>query len=301
MEEIDPFDMDDPELVELAKAARPVQANARALFDVDVPVPETGKMDGLYISDDGEVYASSDDGKAPRLDDWKPKEKARVTRKKAHFLLNTVSTVAVSGNGSYGYGPLDYDFTYDLDRNRGCLEPKPRSDGKEPKAPEFARFAHIFFDCIIPNAIIAVDAGYPLTPDDACRALYQGMRTKASKDAVSRWEVYVREHGGDAWVEAIVKEKFNLYVLGILSNGKTKKRYTVESYVKNHMQKHCKGILKKLKRFSRYRSPALDRLIEIYRARPEISGWTFKRIQDEFGFSNRTIAKFSKFLKHSLS
>ena len=67
------------------------------------------------------------------------------------------------------------------------------------------------------------------------------------------------------------------------------------------MQKHCNGILKKLKRFSRYKSPALDRLIEIYRDRPEISGWTFKRIQDEFGFSNYTIAKFSKFLKCSES
>lgn len=301
MEEIDPFDMDDPELVELAKAATPVQANARAVFAMNVPVQECKEMDGLYISDDGEEYASSDDGKAPRLDDWKPKEKARVTRKKAHFLLNTVSTVAVSGNCSYGYGPFDYDFTYDLDRNRGCLEPKPRSDGKEPKAPEFARFAHIFFDCIIPNAIIAADAGYPLTPDDACRALYQGMRTKASKDAISRWEGYVREHGGDAWVEAIVKEKFNLYVLGILSNGRTKKRYTVESYVKNHMQKHCKGIVKKLKHFRRYKSPALDKILAVYEKRPEIAGWSFRRIHDELGFSNDTISKFSKYLKRSES
>lgn len=289
MEEIDPFDMDDPELVELAKSVRPVPANARAVFVVNCSVPECKEI------------ASTEYGKAPRLDDWKPKEKTRVTRKKAHFLLNTVSTVAVSGNCSYGYGPFDYDFTYDMDRNRGGLVPKPRSDGKEPKAPEFARFAHIFFDCIIPNAIIAVDAGYPLTPDDACRALYQGMRTKASKDAISRWEGYVREHGGDAWVEAIVKEKFNLYVLGILSNGKTKKRYTVESYVKNHMQKHCKGIVKKLKHFRRYKSPALDKILAVYEKRPEIASWSFRRIHDELGFSNDTITKFSKYLKRSES
>ena len=293
MEEIDPFDMDDPELVELAKSASTVPANARAVFVVNCSVPECKEMD--------EWYASTEDWKAPRLDDWKPKEKTRVTRKKAHFLLNTVSTVAVSGNCSYGYGPFDYDFTYDLDRNRGSLVPKPRSDGKEPKAPEFARFANIFFDCIIPNAIIAVDAGYPLTPDDACRALYQGMRTKASKDAISRWELYVREHGGDAWVEAIVKEKFNLYVLGILSDGKTKKRYTVESYVKNHMQKHCNGIVKKLKHFRRYKSPALDKILAVYEKRPEIASWSFRRIHDELGFSNDTITKFSKYLKCSES
>lgn len=293
MEEIDPFDMDDPELVELSKSASPVPANLRAMFVVNCSVPECKEMD--------EWYASTEDGKAPRLDDWKPKEKTRVTRKKAHFLLNTVSTVAVSGNYSYGYGPFDYDFTYDMDRNRGSLVPKPRSDGKEPKAPEFARFAHIFFDCIIPNAIIAVDAGYPLTPDDACRALYQGMRTKASKDAISRWELYVREHGGDAWVEAIVKEKFNLYVLGILSDGKTKKRYTVESYVKNHMQKHCNGIVKKLKHFIRYKSPALDKILAVYEKRPEIASWSFRRIHDELGFSNDTITKFSKYLKRSES
>ena len=293
MEEIDPFDMDDPELVELAKSASTVPANARAVFVVNCSVPECKEMD--------EWYASTEDWKAPRLDDWKPKDKTRVTRKKVHFLLNTVSTVAVSGNCSYGYGPFDYDFTYDLDRNRGSLVPKPRSDGKEPKAPEFARFAHIFFDCIIPNAIIAVDAGYPLTPDDACRALYQGMRTKASKDAISRWELYVREHGGDAWVEAIVKEKFNLYVLGILSDGKTKKRYTVESYVKNHMQKHCNGIVKKLKHFRRYKSPALDKILAVYEKRPEIASWSFRRIHDELGFSNDTITKFSKYLKGSES
>lgn len=293
MEEIDPFDMDDPELVELAKSASTVPANARAVFVVNCSVPECKEMD--------EWYASTEDWKAPRLDDWKPKDKTRVTRKKVHFLLNTVSTVAVSGNCSYGYGPFDYDFTYDLDRNRGSLVPKPRSDGKEPKAPEFARFAHIFFDCIIPNAIIAVDAGYPLTPDDACRALYQGMRTKASKDAISRWELYVREHGGDAWVEAIVKEKFNLYVLGILSDGKTKKRYTVESYVKNHMQKHCNGIVKKLKHFRRYKSPALDKILAVYEKRPEIASWSFRRIHDELGFSNDTITKFSKYLKCSES
>lgn len=293
MKEIDPFDMDDPELVELAKSAMPVSANAQAVFVVNCSVPECKEMD--------EWYVSNNDGKAPRLDDWKPKEKTRVTRKKVHFLLNTVSTVAVSGNCSYGYGPFDYDFTYDLDRNRGCLEPKPRSDGKEPKAPEFSRFAHIFFDCIIPNAIIAVDAGYQLTPDDACRALYQGMRTKASKDAVSRWEGYVMERGGDAWVESIVKEKFNLYVLGILSNGKTKKRYTVESYVKNHMQKHCNSIVKKLKHFRRYKSPALDKILAVYEKRPEIASWSFRRIHDELGFSNDTISKFSKYLKRSES
>lgn len=289
MEELDPFDMDDPEILELSKEAKDVQYPVQGLFVVS-GVPESRQeMD--------DWYASSVDGPAPRIDDWTPAEKPKMTRKRTHFLLNTMTTVSVSGNCSYGYGPCDYDFTYDLDRNRGNLVAKPRPDGREPKAPEFARFAHIFYDCIIPNAIIAMDAGYLVTADDACRAIYQGMRTKATEDAIARWEGYVKERGGNAWVQSTVKEAFNLYVLGIKRDGQQKKRYTLESYIKNHMMKHCKGILKKLKKFKRYKSPALDKLIGMCEKNPGISTWTFQRIHDELGFSKNTVARFREYMK----
>lgn len=292
MEEIDPFDMSDPEIVALLKEASGARAPVCVQSPAFEPVPLKGDGYGDAVIDIG----VSD---APVLNDWKPKEKTRKTRQRVHFLLNTLSSVTVSNNRSYGSDPHDFDFTYDTDRNRGNLVARPRKDGSEPKAPEFARFAHIFFDCIIPNAIIAKDGGYDVTVDDACNAVYQGMRIKATHEAIRKWEEYVIKHGGNAWVHAIVEEKFNLFVLGTLSDGKRKKRYSLESYVKNQMRKHANIVVKKLKHFTRKNSPALGRLIERWKENPDISGWTFKRLHDELGYSKDTIGKFRKYVKET--
>lgn len=222
-----------------------------------------------------------------------PEQNEAPTAKGPHFLLKTKKVVARARNYSYGDGECDFDFSYDWNWNRKDFVDVPG----DTKAPEFRRFARLFYDCIIPNAIIARDGGMKLTSTDACDAIFQGMRAGASADTVCRWEKYVEANGGGKWIRQYIQDAFDLYVNGKTRDGRRGKGYSLKSYVTKHMTKHCQSHVNSLKHFSRSSSPKLQLLLDEWRKNPDIGNWNYAQIRDRLGFSMNTISRFMKVLK----
>lgn len=268
-----------------------------ALMDrMDTVVPKFEEKPPVISDGEGGVELLLTDGDAPDAR-WVPgvvpipvPKKKKEPRVDPHFLLKTKKVVARSRNYSYGDGECDFDFSYDWNWNRAEFVDIPGDN----KAPEFRRFARLFYDCIIPNAIIARGGGLKVSSTDACAAIFQGMRAGASADTVGRWEKYVEANGGGKWISQYIQDAFDLYVNGKTREGKQGKGYSLKSYVTKHMAKHCQSHVNSLKHFERKSSPKLQELIDLWKERPEIGKWTCRKLREEFGFSNDTVARFKK-------
>ena len=305
----DIFDVEAPEGYEAPETLKDEESfslsddQLDALIDGMVTVVPKFEEKPPVISDgEGGVDLLLADGDAPDAR-WVPgvvpiptvPEEPKEPRVEPHFLLKTKKTVARSRNYSYGEKEYEYDFSYDWRWNRAEFTELPGDN----KAPEFRRFARLFYDCIIPNAIIARDGGLKVTSEDGCAAIFQGMRTGASDATVKRWEDYVRSMGSNDWVKRYVEDVFDLYVNGKTREGKQGKGYSLKSYVTKHMSKHCKSHVNSLKHFERKNSPKLQELIDLWKERPEIGKWTCRKLKEEFGFSNDTVARFKKATRYT--
>lgn len=225
--------------------------------------------------------------KIERGDLWGSVEKGH--RRTRHWLLSTVKTVARVKFRSYGKEPYELDFT---------LKPKMIRKGSDNLGKQmYARFCQVFFDCVIPNAIIARLCGVLVTASDITTAINQGMRIGNREWFSEAWASYVDAMGGKQWVDSMVQKPLDLYVYGRKENGETIDPYTLERYVRIKVSKYSRKL--KLSRYRHTNTPKMNMLLEEYRKDPSIGSMGYVELIKRFGVSNNAIARFKKWMKEN--
>ena len=204
------------------------------------------------------------------------------------FLLSTTATLEK-------FGILDYegfDFTWDHRSHRTYTKDRIRYIVGE-----------VLHRCIIPNAIVAKQAGHQIPPNEPGIALKYAMTHNKPQRMVDEWRQFVEEN--KEWMECAVTHPIKFYVYDTLFDKETnlyrkekvsrKRRYTVDKYVKRAFRKKRDRI--KLKVYANVSSPALNGLINAYSADRKVGDMTCRAIAERFKVAVNTANKFKKWLK----
>lgn len=218
---------------------------------------------------------------------WGTPEKGH--RRTRHWLLSTTKTVARTKCRSYGRETYELDFT---------LKPQKITDGHDVATLGkvlYARFCCVLFDCVIPNAIIARDAGVFVKALEVSNAINQGMRMGNGEWLTSKWADYVDSMGGTGWIDRMVQKPVDLYIYGKMENGERIDPYPLERYVRKKIAKYAAT----LPRYTHTNTPKLNMLIEEFRKDPSICKMGYTELIEKFGVSNNAVSNFKKWLKEA--
>ena len=192
-----------------------------------------------------------------------------------HWLLSTEKTLRHFGIKNY----RGKSFSWNKEWNRNPTD----------KSIWFA-FKRAFNHVIIPNALIAVDAGFDVTEKECEDALaYLFARDTKCSARYNTWLAMVRRGGNpDAWMERNVHRPFRLFVHGQLKDGKFVKKeykYTLEKYLKKP------GVDAAVKDNPEVKSssPKRDMLVEAIRKDPSIAAMGYREIMEKFGIGKKSI------------
>lgn len=194
-----------------------------------------------------------------------------------HWLLSTEKTLRHFGIKSY----RGKSFSWNKDWNRS---PTDKSI--------WLAFKRAFNHVIIPNALIAMDAGHEVSLEDASKALvFLFLRKTGSIYRKPVWDKMVTANGtaeGDAWVERNINRPFRLFVYGQLKDGKFVKKeykYTLEKYLKKPGVDAAVRDNPEVKSSS----PKRDMLVEAIRKDPSIAEMGYREIMEKFGIGKKSI------------
>lgn len=217
---------------------------------------------------------------------WGTPEKGH--RRTRHWLLSTTKTVARTKCRSYGRETYELDFT---------LKPQKITDGDASTLGKvlYARFCCVLFDCVIPNAIIARDAGVFVKALEVSNAINQGMRMGNGQWLSTKWADYVDSMGGTGWIDRMVQKPVDLYIYGKMENGERIDPYPLERYVRKKIAKYAAT----LPRYRHTNTPKLNMLIEEFRKDPSIGNMGYTELIEKLGVSNNAVSNFKKWLKES--
>ena len=218
---------------------------------------------------------------------WGTPEKGH--RRTRHWLLSTTKTVARTKCRSYGREPHERDFTLKLQKI---------TDGHDATTLGkvlYARFCCVLYDCVIPNAIIARDAGMFVNALEVSNAINQGMRMGNGEWLSTKWADYVDSMGGTGWIDRMVQKPLDLYIYGKMENGERIDPYPLERYVRKKIAKYAAT----LPRYRHTNTPKLNMLIEEFRKDPSIGNMGYTELIEKFGVSNNAVSNFKKWLKEN--
>lgn len=180
-----------------------------------------------------------------------------------HWLLSTEKTLR-------HFNILGYrgkSFTWNKDWNRNPTE----------KSIWFA-FVKTFNQVIIPNALIATDAGKTVNYEDVGNALiYVFQRDTESRVRSGVW--YKMLSSDQEWETRHVVTPFNLYIKGKMRDGKfvkAKYRYTLAKYLMKS------AIWNAVKKFPEIKPSTVDDLVWKLRLDPEAQKMTYAQIMEKF-------------------
>ena len=192
-----------------------------------------------------------------------------------HWLLSTEKTLRHFGIKSY----RGKSFSWNVDWNK---HPTEKSI--------WLAFKRAFNHVIIPNALIAMDAGFDVSENDCTKALtYLFARDTKRSPRYDAWTVMVNRGGNpEAWLERNIYRPFRLFVHGQLKDGKFVKKeykYTLEKY----LRKPGVDVAVKDNPEVKSSSPKRDMLVEAIRKDPSIAAMGYREIMEKFGIRKRSI------------
>lgn len=257
------------------RQAPPVQAHARS--EVQAPSPRQAPAPAP------EAAAKAGRRGRPRAGD-RP------------FLLSTADTLA----------RFDILFYEGVDYT---LDPRKHSDFG---ARNVARvFSYVYYDIILPNALIAKGMGFRVALEDVRFAVRYAMKTGKSEKAAAAWKDFITGNEDDpVKPTSRIFRSFNWYVNDLAWNEHTGKladlplppesRWTLRRYLdETPAGRFTRG----LKRFVSPGTPSLNKLINAFADDRSVGALTTKEIMERFGVSKKVSTRFNKWLdqRRSLS
>ena len=179
-------------------------------------------------------------------------------------------------------------------------------EGKDlNRHPTVESLKHIFKTVVrtvvLPNAVIAANAGKTVNLKDACDALnYIFARDSGRIRRSDTFNRMVETNG--AWVDSVFTEPLNLFVLGIKRDNTVipvAKRYTLEGYL-THKVKNGQPVVEAVKDFPEVKPGKVDALAEMLKADPEWEKLTYEQIMEKYAVGRKCyVADAIKILRGS--
>lgn len=214
---------------------------------------------------------------APATEEAPSKE---YKRKPRHWLLSTNKTI--SHFRIRGYSGKDY--SYDRNWNKSPTEKSI-----------FRLYSRVFHDVIIPNALIAKNAGKKVVFDDVASAICYVMTTPKR---IKAWKSLIGEMTEKNWIVKNALQNFEFYVYDKLRDSNKllpeKDRWTLDKYLE---KTRAGKFTNNNEDFQWTASPKVKMLIDEFLKDRDIGSQTYKEIIDRFKVGRATVAKFFALLK----
>lgn len=206
-------------------------------------------------------------------------DKPKATRRPRPWLLSTHKTLV--HYGMVYYEGIDFSFdSYDRARKRNMA----------------AEWKRVFYNIIVPNAIIATRRGCEVSADEALYALDFAMCVRRNPGDAIDWEHFKKSN------EECKKlhRRFDFYVNGVgLSRG-GKKYMVPESRVfslDDYVNKKIRKFMDNPPAFDYSSSPKLREIIELFDKRREIGSMTQRELCSRFGIQKKTATAFKQWIR----
>lgn len=266
----DIFDMNDPEMQALAREAQGVRMNV-----VYVQQPPTA----IAATQDSKQVDLVPDALVDTMLATMNVEKPKATRKPRPWLLSTHKTLV--HYGMIYYEGIDFSFdSYDRARKRNMA----------------AEWKRVFYNIIVPNAIIAARRGCDVSADEALYALDFAMCVRRNQGDTMDWE-YFKKNNEEC---KKLHRRFDFYVNGVgLSKGGKKYRvpeskvFSLDDYVNKKIRK----FMDNPPVFDYSFSPKLREILALFAERREIGSMTRRELCSRFGIQAKTAAMFMKWIR----